>query len=286
REVLEGLESPVGSIVVSTTEGEIRAQRLIVATGKAEFKTLQERVGRDSGYVGFKMHLKLKPSAEARIQNHCDLFVFEHGYGGLSMVEGGVANFCFLIEKTALKKIGSDWGSLASHIARHSWAASRYLDGAIPQFRHPVTIAHIPYGYLRRMSPPAGMFFVGDQMAVIPSLTGDGMSIALMTGRMAAEHIMEKVSGKDRLAFAAESSRAYQRLVRRQLRSQIDTGYLVHRLFKQPMLIDYAAKALQRFPLIIESIFNATRCDLVLPEAKKAKRSRLGKGAASNAHAP
>ena len=38
----------------------------------------------------------------------------------------------------------------------------------------PITITHIPCGYIRRATED-GRYCIGDQAAVIPSFTGDGM---------------------------------------------------------------------------------------------------------------
>jgi hypothetical protein len=58
------------------------------------------------------------------------------------------------------------------------------LDGAESLLEKPITITHIPYGYLRRETED-GLYCIGDQAAVIPSFTGDGISIALHTARRA-----------------------------------------------------------------------------------------------------
>jgi flavin-dependent dehydrogenase len=58
------------------------------------------------------------------------------------------------------------------------------LAGAEPLLAKPLAISHIPYGYLRRKTGDA-FYCVGDQAAVIPSFTGDGISIALHTARCA-----------------------------------------------------------------------------------------------------
>jgi flavin-dependent dehydrogenase len=59
------------------------------------------------------------------------------------------------------------------------------LDGAEPLLDKPVVVTHIPYGYIRRATED-GLYCIGDQAAVIPSFTGDGISIALHTARHAA----------------------------------------------------------------------------------------------------
>lgn len=234
---------------LETTDGIVRAENLILATGKYEFQTVNKRAGRDSGLVGFKMHLRLKPSALKALGNHCDLFVFDGGYGGLAPIENGLVNLCFLLERSRLKGLKTDWGHLALHISRGNSALSHYLDEAEPQFSQFVTVARVPYGFIRRARPESGIYCVGDQMAVIPSLTGDGMTIALRTGLAAASSILKGQSAVD-----------YQRQVTSTLRTQIETAYLLHRLFKNPRLCDWAVFGLQKFPSVLDFFFSSTRC--------------------------
>ncbi|MES2965233.1 MAG: NAD(P)/FAD-dependent oxidoreductase [Bdellovibrionota bacterium] len=276
KEIIDGLESPSGSILLETSEGELRSRRLVVATGKTDFKSVNDREARDSGYVGFKMHLRLKPSVLKAMKKHCDLFVFDGGHGGISPIEGDLANFCFMIERKALKDIGTDWESLASHIAKNCWAASHYLDGAEPQFKQLVTVANVPYGFVRRTPPPAGLFFVGDQMATIPSLTGDGMTIALLTGKLAADAIIERVAGKARLRFAPQASVNYQRAMRSRLRPQVETGFYLHRLFKKPLFVDVSIRATRRIPALLDAVILATRCRIDVPPSTRLSFRKSG----------
>lgn len=263
KERLASFEDPANTatadIRLDTSVGTVRARRLIVATGKYEFNGVSRRTGRDSGLVGFKMHLRLKPSALKDLRDHCDLFVFEGGYGGLAPIENGLANFCFLIERDRLKRIKPQWDPMASYIAKQNAAISRYLDGAEPQFRQFVTVPKVPYGFIRRERPDAGVYCVGDQMAVIPSLTGDGMTIALRTGLAAAVVVSGATPGE---LASATTAVDYQKAARSGLRGQIDTAYVLHRLFKRPRLTDWAAYAVNTFPVALDYLFNSTRCEL------------------------
>jgi flavin-dependent dehydrogenase len=66
------------------------------------------------------------------------------------------------------------------------------LEGAEALLAKPIAITHIPYGYIRRTTE-GGLYCIGDQAAVIPSFTGDGISIALHTARCAvAAYLVEE----------------------------------------------------------------------------------------------
>jgi flavin-dependent dehydrogenase len=256
------------------------ARRVVVASGKFDVRPLQKREGRDSGFVGFKQHLQLRPSVALEMKSTCDLFVFKYGYGGLSPIEDGKFNFCFVIEKKALKRIGTDWDSLTYHIAKNNWAASHCLEGAIPLLRTPATVASVPYGFVRGARPEPGFFFVGDQMAVIPSLTGDGMSIAAMTGVEAARAILShpvekhpRSEEKSNLSPARVSAISYQRAMRSRLKKQVGLGYRLHLLFKNPRLLDLATAAIRPFPGSLDFLVERTRC--AKPKSLRAKAAGL-----------
>jgi hypothetical protein len=83
------------------------------------------------------------------------------------------------------------------------------LAGAEPLLAKPIAITHIPYGYIRRTTED-GLYCIGDQAAVIPSFTGDGISIALHTARCAAAAYL-----------AAESAPIFQAKLRSALLAQM-----------------------------------------------------------------
>ena len=82
------------------------------------------------------------------------------------------------------------------------------LTDAEPMLAKPLTIASLPYGFVRESSD--GLWYVGDQAVVIPSFTGDGMSLALHTAILAADSYVH-----------GESADAYQRSVASQVSSQV-----------------------------------------------------------------
>ena len=109
------------------------------------------------------------------------------------------------------------------------------LHNAEPVLPKPLALAHIPYGY-RRRAAPANLYAVGDQAAVIPSFTGDGMSIALHSGVLAARAIL-----------SGQTSQTFQRQLARQLRSPVMLATLVSRaLLHAPALSAAAPPALFR----------------------------------------
>jgi flavin-dependent dehydrogenase len=228
--------------------GTVTARRVICATGKAEFKPVQTRAGCDSGMVGFKVHLRLSPAAHARLHEHTDLFVLEHGYGGLAPVEDGLTNFCFLMERTAVAAVHGEWPQVAARLSAMCDGLAGYLDNAVPAFWPMASVANVPYGYVREAAVAENIYCVGDQLAVIPSLTGEGMTIAMMSGKRAAECILAGIGAE-----------AFQREMADIVGPRVKMGFHVHRLFKSPLVSDLGTQLVNRWPRLVEYIFRSTR---------------------------
>ena len=84
-------------------------------------------------------------------------------------------------------------------------------------------MASIPYGYLRAQPIAPNVFPLGDQLAVVPSFTGDGIAIALRSGVAAA-----------RALLAGQSAAAHQHRMVEMLRPQLRIAGVLGRLLETP----------------------------------------------------
>lgn len=159
------------------------APAVFLANGKHDLRGLSREPCAQADLIGFKMHMRLEQAQTAALREFMDLFLFPGGYGGLSLVEGDTANFCLVVRRSALRKIGG-WIELLATLQDDNPHLAERLQGAVPLWERPLAVSSIPYGYLA--GRPFGLWSVGDQAAVIPSFTGDGMSIALHSAALAA----------------------------------------------------------------------------------------------------
>jgi len=112
--------------------------------------------------------------------------LFAGGYAGLQPVERGRANLCLLVQRDRFAAMGRSWPALLAAIGAETPALAERLDGARAEWTKPLTVAGLPYGLVVRKPPRDAFWRLGDQAAVIPSFSGDGMSIALHSARLAA----------------------------------------------------------------------------------------------------
>jgi flavin-dependent dehydrogenase len=159
------------------------AETAFLATGKHDLRG-HGRPKDPHQWVAFKMYYRLSPAQEADLAGASELTLYSGGYGGIQPVENGIANFCCVMKRKYFARAGLRWEGLLATMQKDCPHLAMRLDGAEPLLDKPIAITHIPYGYLRRATEE-GLYCIGDQAAVIPSFTGDGISIALHTARRA-----------------------------------------------------------------------------------------------------
>lgn len=225
----------------------LSARHILLATGKHDLRGLPRPAGTHSDLVGLKMYLRLAPEQSDALRDAIELVLFRGGYGGLSLVENNRANLCFVIQRSQLRDLGRDWPSITGVLTHNPHLRTR-LAGAQPLLERPLAISPIPYGLLLRNPIADKLFAIGDQAAVIPSFTGDGLALALHSGRLAA-----------RALLAGRSSHEFHGELHSQLHRQISLATTLSRaLVVQPQrsMLSLGACA---FPSLLRTIASCTR---------------------------
>lgn len=196
---------------VSVTLGDgavLVPEALFLATGKHELRGAarpREASGPDPA-VGLRIALAPSPALAQALHGVIELHLLERGYAGLLLQEDGSANLCLSVAASRLAEAGGKPETLLARLASEAPILAERLGGATGQWS---AIAGVPYGW-RAAGTTAGLFRLGDQAAVIASLAGDGIAIALHSGRMAAHHYLDHGPAGATLyqrAFAARASR-------------------------------------------------------------------------------
>ena len=176
----------------------LAARQVALATGKHDLRGHRRPPGRQNDLVGFKSHFRLAPDQAQALAGHVELLLFPDGYAGLEPIEDGLVNLCLVVRKARLAARGGTWAAVLDHVRRAVPLLSRRLAGAVGRHERPLAIATIPYGFVAAMADARpGLWRLGDQAAVIPSFSGDGMSIALHSARLAADHLLAGRSAAD-----------------------------------------------------------------------------------------
>lgn len=174
-----GVQSGAGSVE------EFESLIVVDASGRNGVfsRRISQNVSRLNGarLFGCKVHLRRIPDMEGL----GELFFFGDGYGGLSDIEGGRSNLCFLTTEKTLQEARGDRQKLLDLTLRTNPAARRRLSAAVIDGEWHGT-GPITYG---RQQVMPGVLAIGDSRAFIDPFTGSGMLLALASGELAGEVI-------------------------------------------------------------------------------------------------
>jgi flavin-dependent dehydrogenase len=199
----------VGPEMIETSAGELRAARIILASGKHDVRgARRESDDADWGMIGFKTYFEVSRAAQRAMKGAVELVLFDGGYAGLQLVEDGRLNLCLLVRETHFAALGRTWPALLARLLDEPHLHRRLAD-ANEASERPLAVGGLPFGWLRGASPGPALYPVGDQAAVIASFTGDGMSIALHSAQLAARAIERGMnSGRYLAALRADLARS------------------------------------------------------------------------------
>lgn len=219
RQVVDGVAEVGGA-------GRFTGHAVFLATGKHDLRGLRRQPTRPpEDLVGLKMYLALDQAQAEALAGFVEVVVFPGGYLGLQTVEGGAANLCLLLERTAFAACGESWAGVQAMLEATSPHLATRLRGSRTLLDRPIAIARVPYGFVHAKcaSDMRTVFRLGDQAAVIPSFSGDGMSMALHSAFRAADALGAGMSD-------ASTADAYHRRIRRDVAGQVGRAWTIYRL--------------------------------------------------------
>lgn len=186
----------------------MEAPTIFLATGKHDLRGSPRAVP-DTGDppVGLRLRLAGSSALRGALEGRIELIMLEKGYAGLILQEDGSANLCLTIAKSRLAAVEGDRDRLLACLATEAPLLGERL-GLARGTSGWASVARIPYGWRARSTLP-GIFRLGDQAAVISSLAGDGIAIALASARLATDHYLKS---------GAEGALSYQRAFSRNAR--------------------------------------------------------------------
>ncbi len=234
-----------GHLRLSTGE-TIADEPLFLAVGKHDLRgAARPREDTDLA-VGLRIRLPASPRLATLIGDAIELHMFDRGYVGINLQEDGSANICLAVRKSRLNEAGGRCEALLENWGRLSPLGERLgLSGATPAD----AVAAIPYGW-RALDTQPGVFRLGDQAAVIPSLAGEGIGIAIASGIAAATTFANK---------GPRSAQVYQRAFAARTQRPLWIARALWRQAERPSAARLAVPLLGIFPGLLRLAAHTTR---------------------------
>lgn len=226
----------------------LEADALFLASGKHDVRGLArpEAARGTDPTLGLRIRLDPAPALDRLIGDAIELHLFDRGYAGIVLQEDGSANLCMAVHRSRLTEAGDPEKLLAALASESPHLAERlgYRAGGTID-----AVANIPYGWRARDSEP-GLFRLGDQAGVIPSLAGEGMGIAIASGIRAADAYLKG---------GPAAALPFQRRLSRSLVRQIGLAGWVRAAAERPDIARILLPVARNIPNVIEIIARATR---------------------------
>lgn len=179
----------VGQGVIEGDDRCWKSPAIFLASGKHDVRGEARPRSASDPALGLRLRLPGSPELQNLIRDTIELHLFPGGYAGIVLQEGGSANICLALRKSALAEAGGDPWAVFKALAHDNPHFARRMACAEGQL--PIdTIGAVPYGWIAQETED-GVYRLGDQAAVIPSLAGEGMAIALASGRAAAQSYLQ-----------------------------------------------------------------------------------------------
>ncbi|WP_447758009.1 NAD(P)/FAD-dependent oxidoreductase [Sphingopyxis fribergensis] len=239
---------------VQTRDGAtLTAPALFLAAGKHGFRGFAREPAdwqRADPVMGLRMRLPAHPSLDRLVGDAVELHLFDRGYAGLVRQEDGSGNLCLAVHKSRLdeaagdpavllRRLGSDLPHLGERLAHAD--GSRAVDA----------IGHVPYGW-RTANTASGLFRLGDQAGVIPSLAGEGMGLAFASAETA---VAAWRHGR------GDAAPAFQQRLAARMARPFALANLVWRMGENPRTSEIMTRMASLFPSLVRMISQATRID-------------------------
>src|SRR3989441_4876453 len=184
-------DAAVRGVVVKQDGRESRYHAPVTLDATGRTRALARRVERNgtkphrAPLVAFKAHL-----ADTRVAaGACEIYFYRGGYGGLSSIENGLSNLCFIASARDVRACESD----AERVMREVLTRNSRAAYTLARARTRTEWLGVSLESLGRQQPgPAdGLLTIGDAAAFIDPFTGSGMLIALESGEVAVGVVME-----------------------------------------------------------------------------------------------
>jgi flavin-dependent dehydrogenase len=218
---------------------EILARSVVDASGRWSNLRTEHRPSKQH-WIGIKGHFLEKQAIRG-----CDLYFFNGGYCGVLPLGDGRVNAAAMVRADFAR-------TLVEVLQRDKTLAERsecWLSKS-----DPVSTAPLIFRFPR--TSERGAFLCGDAAAFLDPFAGDGISMALHSGRLAAQELARYIRAECSLISALQ---AYDYKHRELLQPALKNAARLRRLLHLPRSLRLAAITLLQFPPFARAAVNETR---------------------------
>jgi len=196
-----GKANGVEALLLPSGKPAVFAAPLVIDASGRNSRIMADGAGRqhhssgrgDSRLYAMKAHLE----GVQGVDDGLELYFFRQGYGGISAIEDGLANVCFITTSQTLRSCSGDPMKVVESTLMKNPAARARLSGSRPVGKW-LSVGPLTFG--RKRTSRNGVIAIGDAAGMIDPFTGTGIQIALRTGEVLAQSVIDALAGHARPA--------------------------------------------------------------------------------------
>ncbi|MFC7357168.1 FAD-dependent oxidoreductase [Jejudonia soesokkakensis] len=174
---------------------------------------------------------------------------FKGGYCGLSKIESGWVNACYLATVSSFKKYKSIETFQKKRLSENKHL-KHFFETAILKFEKPLTISQISF---EEKEPVENhIFMVGDSAGLIHPLCGNGMAMAIHSAKLFSELFIQNKQGR------ATLEETYANAWNNTFSGRLKAGRRIQKLLLNPYSSAISYRVIRLFPSLIPWIIQKT----------------------------
>ena len=242
---------------ISTNLNSYTTSIVIGAFGKRsnlDVKLERNFIQKPSNWLGVKAHYKVDFPDDLVGLHH-----FKGGYCGVSKIENGLVNICYLANYETFKQFKS-LAEYESNVLSQNRHLKEIFSGAILQFEKPLTISQISFE--KKKCVENHVLMIGDTAGLIHPLCGNGMAMAIHSAKIASDLVISFRTGniKTRELFEKKYSAQWNY----NFKNRLKMGRLLSRTLQKDKLAAIALRILAIFPFLLPLIIRKTHGKAIL----------------------
>lgn len=237
---------------LTTEKGAVEHAHLVVgAFGKKsnlDLKLERNFTKERSPFLGVKYHIRTDfPKDQISLHN------FKNGYCGISAIEDGKYNLCYLGSREDLRKYGRIGAMEDATVKKNPFLKSIYENSDF-LFEKPEVINE--FSFKPKVLIEDHVLMLGDAAGLITPLCGNGMAMAIHGAKILSEVINEHFNPKN---FSREQlEKDYEHRWKNQFQKRLWVGRTTQKLFGAPITSELAVIGMKAIPFLAKSIMKGT----------------------------
>jgi flavin-dependent dehydrogenase len=240
---------------IKTSNGEFRSIVCCSAAGKRSNIDVKmkrsfviQRPNVLDNYIAVKYHALLEHP-----RNNIALHNFRNGYCGIAPIEDNKTCICYLTTASNLRKSKNDIRTMEENILFRNVFLKEAFENATMLYEKPLVISQISFNKKEQVNDHVLM--LGDAAGLITPLCGNGMSMALFSGKIASELISRFLNKK---IIRSELEKHYTEEWKKTFARRLLAGRMIQSLFGREWITNKTVSALKHFPRMVSWIIRQT----------------------------